>query len=86
MASIEHRVKNLERVRRISYGEPLIITTKDMPVTCFRGGDMELHRKPGESETLFLNRAKAWAMQHRLLVLDGTASLDELEEADHADA
>ena len=86
MASLEHRVKRMEQLRRQSFGEPLIITTKDMPITCFRGGGMELHRRDNETESLFLNRAKAWAMQHRLLFLDGVATEDEMEVADHADA
>ena len=85
MAGLAHRLKRMEQLRRESYGEPLIISTYDMPITVFRGRDMELRRRRNETEEAFINRGKQWAVQNRLLVLDAVASLEEMEVADHAD-
>ena len=81
MASLEHRVKRMEQLRNQALQDPLIITTRGIEATVFRGGGMELHRKPGESETQFITRGKQWAAQHRLLFLDAVATEDEMEAA-----
>ena len=86
MASLELRVKRLEELRRQLYREPFIITREGHPTTCLQGQGKQLLRKPGETETLFLNRAKKWAIENRLLVLDAVFSDEGMEVADHADA